>query len=436
MQGREPCVRALLTALNPADSHKYWAPVMEGAELESMTVPLTDVERRLKGVMDEHGVAVVTGVVPAHEICAMDGDFKADLDDLVNHDQLGDAPPAVRAAYERFQRDGPRAFPAATASQLTVSAGFALERGLPHGRLAWRVRKHANVHRVFRALHGTGDLVTSMDAIFFSPGGQAPAQTASFTAHVDQNMHDRRGDLASCDVYQGVLYVWESPADGSGSTTVVLPGSHRAVWPRMMADQKFRMNGEMGMHYSTIGGMRDREQKLQLAQGWAAGARRVPVAQGALFLWNSRTVHTGWRGGPRLAVPVCLEPRAARPEVERAARLRLAALGLPSTHWARVAMQHDLLLHGSASAGYFNDDVVAAAGGDGGADTAVLPLRGSNRPAGLRTDAAPEDVEQLRELISERIKFILSGVWKPEGRMPGCSELLDRVVCEDIKVLI
>lgn len=203
-----------------------------------------------------------------------------------------------------------------------------------------------------------------------------------------------------------------------------------------MEDQAFRMRGERGMHYSTISGMRDRERKRQFAQGWVSGARRMPVAAGALFLWNSRTVHTGWRGGPRLAVPICLEPRAARPEVERIARLRLAALGLPSTHWARMAMQHDMLLEGPASAGCFNDAIVEASGGDCGADSVILPLRGSNRPTGLRADATEEDVEQLRGLISERVKFILCGVWSPRDRMPGCEELLDRVVHGDIKALI
>ena len=36
-----------------------------------------------------------------------------------------------------------------------------------------------------------------------------------------------------------------------------------------------------------------------------------------LLLWDSRTVHQGWRGGPRLAQPICWEPRERRSQARR-----------------------------------------------------------------------------------------------------------------------
>merc|ERR1712014_317992 len=77
-------------------------------------------------------------------------------------------------------------------------------------------------------------------------------------------------------------------------------------------------------------------------RGWETGARRIPVPAGGLLLWTSRTTHQGWSGGPRLAQPVCWEPRARRDEIARERKFRLAALGLPSTHWASLALPHEL----------------------------------------------------------------------------------------------
>merc|ERR1719433_2147764 len=87
----------------------------------------------------------------------------------------------------------------------------------------------------------------------------------------------------------------------------------------------------------------------RLVHGWEEHSRRVPVPAGALLLFTSRTTHQGWSGGPRLAQPVCWEPRARRDEAMRERKLRLAALGLPSTHWASLALPHELLTadHGS-----------------------------------------------------------------------------------------
>jgi len=48
--------------------------------------------------------------------------------------------------------------------------------------------------------------------------------------------------------------------------------------------------------------------------------------------------------GPRLAMPVCWEPRERRTLEVFHRKLRLAALGLPSTHWASLGRQHNLTL--------------------------------------------------------------------------------------------
>lgn len=401
----------------------YHARLQTLEEFERTAVPLEEAPARLRGVLEEHGFAVVTGVIKsARELHELEEDFKADLMELVDLDGLSEAPDGVRGAFDRFAREGPYSFPLATAlGHLTQAAGFVLRRCLSHGRLAWRVRRHPRVHAAFRSIFGAGDLVTSLDVTFFTPAGQEAAASNRFTAHCDQNASDVRPGLSDAECYQGVLYVWPSAPDGRSSTTVVWPGSHRSVWPRMMEDRGMLRYGSGGLHYCEVKSMASRAEAKELARGWAEHARRVVVPPGGLLLWNSRTVHTGWVGGPRLAQAVCLEPVGRRPEPERLAKLRLASLGLPACHWAQAGMQHDMSI---GAPGYFEVERVEAKDGEEHRDV-VLPLRGACRPAALAPDA---DVEELARLV--QVEWRLCGMWDPPEE---CTELLEASVRDDFK---
>jgi len=418
---------------NPLSSGKYSAPeIMSDDELEAISVPFGD-SQRLKAIMDLHGVAVVTGVCDKVELEELQTAFHEDLLSLVDSDLVVTAPPSVQQAFKAFTEHGPRAFPSQTADLLTASAGFCLTRCLSQGSFAWRVRGHPRVHAAFGALFPKeGPLVTSLDATFFTPDGQSEATVNGFSAHVDQNQHDVRTQLADCPIYQGVLYVWPAAAPSS-STTVVWPGSHRTVWPRMMKDQGFEAPGRAGEHYSEIAMMHDKAQAYELAAGWASHARRVPVPGGGLLLWNSRTVHTGWRGGSRLAQTVCLEPASRRPQQERKAKLRLAALGLPSTHWASVGMQHDMCLQDPGYPGSTATGAAAEAGGTQATPSAgVLPLRAALRPWALKEEA---DLGALRELVE--VEFGHCGMWsQPSSRSEADALLLEASVTEEAKMFL
>merc|ERR1740121_2213771 len=122
----------------------------------------------------------------------------------------------------------------------------------------------------------------------------------------------------------------------------------------------------------------------RLFDGYRGAARRVPVPAGGLLLWNSKTVHQGWRGGPRLAQPVCWEPASRRPAAARERKLRMAALGLPSTHWASLGLPHMLL--GSCPA----PDEPSTAQKEKAAIT--LPLRASLAPLPLVDSADVADM--------------------------------------------
>jgi hypothetical protein len=85
------------------------------------------------------------------------------------------------------------------------------------------------------------------------------------------------------DVYQGVVYVWPSLLETS-SMTVVLPRSHKEVWPRIIEDKLAEYAG----HYMELSFLRDKALSEELLQHFGRHARRVPVPAGGMMLWNSR----------------------------------------------------------------------------------------------------------------------------------------------------
>ena len=186
-----------------------------------------------------------------------------------------------------------------------------------------------------------------------------------------------------------MVYVWASSEEAS-STTVVWPGSHREVYQELMADPKMIAQGRCGNHFCLLSALDD----PSLHNRFVEKARRLPVPAGALLLWNSRTVHQGWSGGPRLAQPVCWEPAERCTPSARERKLRLAALGLPSTHWAALAEPHYLVPSEFHPVTEGCEDKV------GKGDGVTLPLRSTLRPVPLLTDATfdPNSNELRRQL--------------------------------------
>jgi hypothetical protein len=320
-------------------------PICSAEEALALTVQIENIETHLVPVLEEHGCAIIAGVANEDQCKRLEALFAEDLADLIDDAAVSRAGSAVQHVAKNIAEDA-KAWPEAS-MKLLGNIGRCQLRGLPHGRFAWQCRLLDNVRRCYEIVHGRQDLVSSCDNPFFSPALQKAQHENKLWPHVDQNIHDNRFfddegvPAGQWDVYQGILYVWSSEG-AHASTTVVLPGSHRDMYDDIMKDKSMKKKGSKGAHFSQLSyvssGISD-----QLWEPWNVGARRVPVPRGGLFLWSSRTLHQGWTGGPRLAQPVCWEPQPRRHDLALDCKLRLAALGLPSTHWASLGIPHTLV---------------------------------------------------------------------------------------------
>lgn len=287
------------------------------------------VNAKLRGILQQWGFAIVADVYTPEQCQQLENLWAQDLLSTIT-------PPTnegQKQAQERSQilqhiKQNPvYNWPM---DKLSLGAKFASDLGLPHGRLAWAVRTNDNVKKVFAAIFGDLDLCTGVDNVFFDnrvlTEDNDLRRTSTLWPHADQNLSIRPG--GDHEIYQGVLYVMEANIDTSA--TVVWPQSHTAVYDSLMRSKDWSNGG----HFCPLPRSRLEE--------FAQNARRVPVPAGALLLWNSKTVHQGYAGGPRLAIPVSMQSKALRPQAAFTSKIHLCRTGLPSSHWATIAKQHSL----------------------------------------------------------------------------------------------
>lgn len=180
--------------------------------------------------------------------------------------------------------------------------------------------------------------------VFWSAADTQAASENKQWLHVDQN--HRSGLTHLCA--QGVLYIWPSIVEGA-STTAIWPGSHLECYERLMRDRHAAQKGrrELGSQSIRINSLDDYSERELLAGLAIAGTRRIPCPAGSLLLWDSRTVHQGWNGGPRLAQPICWEPRSRRDEMARLRKLYCCAAGVATSHSSSEGRVHGMAWAGA-----------------------------------------------------------------------------------------
>ena len=347
--------------------------VIGAEEARELTLGMADVESCLATHMARYGVAIVIGAAGQEELGELQRLLAMDLGDLVvtpaieidtspmkcqgtaasgvackiaMGKNMGMAfkhtrPLRLGGSFCSLHRTGApvTGFPGAVpvhrnipleawdekAVELLGEKGRLHDRGLPNGRFAWASRLLPGVRRCFQSLFPGEELCVGLDMPFFSPATRVKKPAVFPEPHVDRNEH-----LTSEKCWQAILYVWE--AGEKSSTTVVLPKSHVELYPSIMEDRKIPKS-----HYVELQKL---EGKGEFLDAWKIGARRLLVPSGALVLWDSKLVHTGWAGGRRLAQPVCWEPVSRRDDAARLRKISHASQGLSTSHSAAEGRLH------------------------------------------------------------------------------------------------
>lgn len=269
-----------------------------------------------RALLDEYGVAIVSGVLSLGECQQLESSWKAALLTLTKGDE---------AATEALVPGSNR-------------TGFTPLNGLPHSEFSWQARMHPKVRQLFASIYETDELCVGIDLPFYLPkAGQGAPPDTTPAPHSDQNGHVP--DTGSCSIWQGIVYVWDA-TDSTCSSTVVCPGSHKTLWPRLMDDPYAEKLAQRKDHFVRVQPMVNKANRNGILADFLKGARRAPVPAGGVLLWNSRVLHQGYTPGPRLAQPVVWEPKCRRTPVALVRKLEYTLRGYPTTHWAHLGDLH------------------------------------------------------------------------------------------------
>jgi hypothetical protein len=168
-------------------------------------------------------------------------------------------------------------------------------------------------------------------------------------------------------------------------------------------------------------------------------ARRIRLHPGDLLIWDSRTIHQGWGGGYRLAMPICWEPRSRRTDETFARKVRLCALGLPSTHWASLGLQHNITFEESRKpeselCSLGPDDPFEVGTMPDNGDPAVpaaaiplvrLPVRSSIKPVCWGAELQAMDQHEAESTVVDLCKQLEGSDYKCEVTLGKLLSLLD-----------
>jgi hypothetical protein len=380
---------------------------------------------------------VINNILNSTELIDMKEAFGEDLLNLLDHKAVGDSAHtdvSVQIAYKAVISNPKANVPMNWPGILTKAS----VRGLPQGKFAWKMRTHGTLKRIFQSLYqdfdikkfpnvisnihqSTGsseqqnestvteskvddissssqtasschrcattdntslvpELVVGLDVPFFAPKqSKFTSEYNGFKRDMIWGHSDQNSNIDNCTwpCYQSVLSI-EPTMTKHDWTTVIMPGSHKSIWPLL---DVAAVNYKKYKHFTPIKIMADNRINAQ----YLYEAKRIPLPAGSLIIWNSKTIHQGWNGGQRLAMPVCWEPKALRSKQAYNRKLRIVCSGLATTHWASFGYQHD-----------WPDNLPNAPSvGNGNLFKVELPVIGKIRPHALKQDVDFDHVLQV-----------------------------------------
>lgn len=228
--------------------------------------------RGLRGILEEWGCAVVSGVVTSGE-CKAWGDSISGF-----FESLGTG---VRISDDNVAGNCPR-------SQWVVNnGGLCHNFGCGHLPAVWEARCHRRVRALFGAIWGTDALACSFDGVNVDrPKVNQSRQPPKLSLHTDQDPHSNPGDAMHC--VQAVLSLTTTVAASAGTT--LIPGSHK--FHEEMLLREFPVDRkEHKKDWIVLS-----DPMLEWLRGRApCGTVHIETRPGDVVLWDSRTIHCGRR---------------------------------------------------------------------------------------------------------------------------------------------
>ena len=288
--------------------------------------------------LDEYGFCIIKNVFNATDILeakANIGDDILELFDLNNI--MNDS--NITNEYDKYKNMSKDKI----IDEWKISQNNFIDRHcLPQGRFSWQIRLSSKIRSIFETIYGNNDLVGGMDSVFYKAGGTEEHNPVANWCHADQNT--KRDDCESWDCYQSVIAIFDLNQNTS-ETTVVWPKSHKNVYQTLIEAASPEYSHYIELSLLSDPQFSDVMKGRYLNFKYIKEGRRVPLNAGDMVVWNSKCLHQGYNNnGRRLAMPVCYEPRCRRSSKAFITKVKLAVLGVASTHWASIASRHSKYL--------------------------------------------------------------------------------------------
>ena len=244
---------------NEEEVHKYFLRRDSG-----------DFNTKLKVALDMYGFVVVTDLLDCTDIRAAEAALGRDLLDTCEVDLCKHhAEESVRLAIK-----GVEDVPLEDVASIWPGKNFVPNsHGVPQGQFAWTVRTHTAVKGIYEILHeGEGELVVGMDQPFYRPKLFSYRFGENYDhGHSDHNYNDVTiADTSQWRIFQSIVSIWPSN-NRPDWTTMIWPGSHKTVHPRLMLDSSCQRPG----HFAHILNMADAEERDEIQSRYRLAGWRI-----------------------------------------------------------------------------------------------------------------------------------------------------------------
>ncbi|CAJ1942452.1 unnamed protein product [Cylindrotheca closterium] len=271
-------------------------PYPEGIDSHIYGIPCSflnkDQDRRtLCDALETNGFAVITGVVSEFD-CVRSLGMAWDYIEAASFAEAccrQNSPTSAPVSRHNVESHSSNFFPH------SLEGGFLPFYGSGYSYFAWDIRGHQNVRKVFECLHGTSNLISSMDGVVLWHEKQPRTDAGWF--HLDQNPVSKPG---KCGI-QGLVNLL--PVSEASGGNVMVAKSHKKFPHHYCSD---RRSNDSEKHFCSD----FYEQRLKElgSEDWMEidpndeiilqneAIVTCLLKPGDMIIWDSRTVHCSNRG--------------------------------------------------------------------------------------------------------------------------------------------